>query len=124
MSEMSSRELLDRSVGFATVSRDSNLDLIAFVRDYLQDSGWRVNCSTTPSGRKANLFATIGPRDRGGIVLSGHTDVVPVDGQAWEHESIPSDRAGRPAVRARHGGHEGLYRLRCWRRCRPFSTSH
>ena len=84
MREMSSRELLDPLVGFATVSRDSNLDLIAFVRDYLQGLGVESEFFYNPERTKANLFATIGPRDRGGIVLSGHTDVVPVDGQAWE----------------------------------------
>jgi acetylornithine deacetylase len=84
MREMSSRQLLEPLVGFATVSRDSNLDLVAFVRDYLQGLGVDSEFFYNPEQTKANLFATIGPRDRGGIVLSGHTDVVPVDGQAWE----------------------------------------
>ncbi|MHC6225323.1 acetylornithine deacetylase [Pseudomonas sp. X10] len=86
MSELSSRALLERLVGFATVSRDSNLALIAFIRDYL--AGFGVDCELfhNAEGTKANLFATIGPRERGGVVLSGHTDVVPVDGQAWTVE--------------------------------------
>ncbi|MPW16561.1 acetylornithine deacetylase [Paraburkholderia sp. CNPSo 3157] len=83
MSELSSRELLEPLIGFATVSRDSNLDLIAFVQQYLADLGVESELFHNAERTKANLFATIGPRDRGGIVLSGHTDVVPVDGQAW-----------------------------------------
>lgn len=80
---MSSRELLERLIGFATVSRDSNLELIAFIRDYLEELGVQSELFYNPERTKANLFATIGPLDRGGVVLSGHTDVVPVDGQAW-----------------------------------------
>ncbi|MEX3635178.1 acetylornithine deacetylase [Paraburkholderia sp. BR14320] len=83
MSELSSRALLERLIGFATVSRDSNLELIGFVRQYLADLGVESELFHNDDRTKANLFATIGPRDRGGIVLSGHTDVVPVDGQAW-----------------------------------------
>jgi acetylornithine deacetylase len=83
MNEMTSRELLERLIGFATVSRDSNLELIEFVRDYLGTLGVECELFHNAERTKANLFATIGPRDRGGIVLSGHTDVVPVDGQAW-----------------------------------------
>ncbi|WP_233858909.1 acetylornithine deacetylase [Paraburkholderia sp. HD33-4] len=83
MSELSSRALLERLIGFATVSRDSNLELIGFVQQYLADLGVDSELFHNAERTKANLFATIGPRDRGGIVLSGHTDVVPVDGQAW-----------------------------------------
>ncbi|SEK00993.1 acetylornithine deacetylase [Paraburkholderia diazotrophica] len=86
MSELSSRELLERLIGFATVSRDSNLELIAFVQQYLADLGVKSELFYNAERTKANLFATIGPHDRGGIVLSGHTDVVPVDGQAWTVE--------------------------------------
>lgn len=83
MSEMSSRELLEQLIGFATVSRDPNLALIEFVRQYLADLGVKAELFHNAERTKASLFATIGPTDRGGIVLSGHTDVVPVDGQAW-----------------------------------------
>lgn len=86
MSEPSSRDLLERLIGFATVSRDSNLELITFIRDYLAGFGVDSELFHNAEGTKANLFATIGPRDRGGVVLSGHTDVVPVDGQAWTVE--------------------------------------
>ncbi|MEW9586428.1 acetylornithine deacetylase [Paraburkholderia sp. DGU8] len=83
MNDLSSRELLERLVGFATVSRNPNLELIAFVRQYLAALGVESELFLNAERTKANLFATIGPRDKGGIVLSGHTDVVPVDGQAW-----------------------------------------
>ncbi len=80
---MTAAEILDRLVGFATVSRDSNLALIEWVEGWLDDHGvahWRVE---SDDGRKANLLARIGPAVAGGVVLSGHTDVVPVDGQPW-----------------------------------------
>ncbi|MGF6471290.1 acetylornithine deacetylase [Paraburkholderia youngii] len=86
MSELASRTLLERLIGFATVSRDSNLELIGFVQQYLADLGVESELFHNDDRTKANLFATIGPRDRGGIVLSGHTDVVPVEGQAWTVE--------------------------------------
>lgn len=83
MSDTTSRDLLDKLISFATVSRDSNLALIEFVRDYLAQFDIESELFYNAERTKANLFATIGPRDRGGIVLSGHTDVVPVDGQPW-----------------------------------------
>ncbi|MCU7647188.1 acetylornithine deacetylase [Pseudomonas piscis] len=96
MNDPSSRELLARLVGFATVSRDSNLELIAFIRDYLAGLGVDSELIYNSERTKANLFASIGPDDRGGIVLSGHTDVVPVDGQAWTVEPfVLSEHEGR-----------------------------
>ncbi len=96
MNEPSSRELLAHLVGFATVSRDSNLQLIGFIRDYLARHGVDSELIYNPQRTKANLFASIGPSDRGGVVLSGHTDVVPVDGQAWSVEPfVLSERQGR-----------------------------
>jgi acetylornithine deacetylase len=83
---VNTRELLDTLIGFPTVSRDSNLDLIEFVRMFLAGRGVASELFMDASGRKANLFATIGPTDRGGIMLSGHTDVVPVDGQDWSSD--------------------------------------
>jgi acetylornithine deacetylase len=79
----SSIELLERLITFPTVSRDSNLALIDYVRRFLAELGVSSMLAPSEDGRKANLWATIGPTDRPGIVLSGHTDVVPVDGQAW-----------------------------------------
>lgn len=79
-------DMLARLVSFDTVSDKSNLALLAFVEDYL--TGWGVSSVRFPNetGDKAALFATVGPQDRGGIVLSGHTDVVPVAGQAWSRD--------------------------------------
>jgi len=74
---------LDRLIAIPTVSRDSNLEFIAYLRDTLSSLGIASQLVPSEDGRKANLFATIGPADRPGIVLSGHTDVVPVEGQAW-----------------------------------------
>ncbi|HYS67508.1 MAG TPA: acetylornithine deacetylase [Paraburkholderia sp.] len=83
MNDRSSRALLERLIGFATVSRDSNLEMIEFIRHYLEELGVESELFYNAECTKANLFATIDPRVQGGIVLSGHTDVVPVDGQAW-----------------------------------------
>ena len=96
MSDFASRALLARLVGFATVSRDSNLELIGFIRDYLAELGVESELFHNSERTKANLFATIGPQGLGGVVLSGHTDVVPVDGQAWTVEPFAlSERDGR-----------------------------
>jgi acetylornithine deacetylase len=75
--------MIERLVAFDTVSRNSNMALIAFVQDCLADLGVESHLTFDESGAKANLFATLGPEDKSGIVLSGHTDVVPVDGKAW-----------------------------------------
>lgn len=96
MNELSSQQLLGRLIGFATVSRDSNLQLIGFIRDYLAELGVASELFFNAEGTKANLFASIGPTDRGGVVLSGHTDVVPVDGQAWSVDPfVMTERDGR-----------------------------
>jgi acetylornithine deacetylase len=96
-------EMLARLVSFNTESDRSNLELVAFVEDYL--SAWGVPFTRIPdaSGEKAAIFATIGPKDTGGIVLSGHTDVVPVAGQTWTSDPytlrVTDERAyGRGAV--------------------------
>lgn len=75
---------LERLIAFPTVSRDSNLGLIEWVRDELGHQGVVTRLSYDDARRKANLFATIGAPAAGGLVLSGHTDVVPVDGQEWQ----------------------------------------
>jgi acetylornithine deacetylase len=79
----SSIDMLGRLVGFDTTSRNSNLALIHYIRDHLATLGVDSTLVPNAEGTKANLFASIGPDVEGGIVLSGHTDVVPVDGQAW-----------------------------------------
>ena len=76
-------EMIERLVSFDTTSRESNLPLIHFVRDYLLAHGVESALTYDETGKKANLYATIGPADVSGIGLSGHTDVVPVDGQPW-----------------------------------------
>ena len=77
-------EMIEKLVAFDTTSRNSNLDLIDFVADYLDGHGVAVTRTFDDDGRKANLFASLGPDRPGGVVLSGHTDVVPVDGQPWD----------------------------------------
>jgi acetylornithine deacetylase len=76
-------ELLEQLVAFDTTSRNSNLKLIGFIRDYLDRLGVPYRISTDAAGQKANLHAVIGPLQPGGLALSGHVDTVPVDGQAW-----------------------------------------
>jgi acetylornithine deacetylase len=77
------RELLAKLVAFDTTSAKSNLELIAFVESYL--AGYGLGSTLTPSedGKKASLFATIGPVGKGGIGLSAHSDCVPIEGQTW-----------------------------------------
>jgi acetylornithine deacetylase len=96
-------EMLERLVAFDTESSCSNLDLVDLVEDYLRGWGAAVTRVPNASGDKAALFATFGPADRGGILLSGHTDVVPVAGQAWSSDPfrlrVANGRAyGRGAV--------------------------
>ena len=76
-------EMIERLISFDTTSRESNLPLVYFVRDYLASHGVESALIYDETGRKANLYATLGPDGVPGIALSGHTDVVPVDGQPW-----------------------------------------
>jgi acetylornithine deacetylase len=77
------QEMLTKLVSFNTVSDRSNLELISFVEEYLSSYGISSVRVPDETGEKAALFATVGPNVDGGIVLSAHTDVVPVDGQNW-----------------------------------------
>lgn len=79
-------EMIHTLVGFDTTSARSNLPLIDFVRDYLAGHGIESRYIRSKDGTKANLWATVGPDIAGGIVLSGHTDVVPVTGQKWDSD--------------------------------------
>lgn len=86
MAAMNSEELLGRLIGFDTTSKTSNLELIDFVRNLLQDHGIGSTLVPNEDQTRANLYATIGPDDVGGIMLSGHTDVVPTTGQDWNSD--------------------------------------
>ena len=80
---MTSEQILAKLISFDTTSRESNLPLIEWVENYLDGFGVPHLRVDYEKDRKTNLYATIGPDVAGGIVLSGHTDVVPVDGQNW-----------------------------------------
>ncbi len=82
--KLPSQEVLSELISFDTTSRNSNLELIHFIEAYLADLGIKSTLVQNDNGDKANLIATIGPNIPGGVVLSGHTDVVPVDGQDWD----------------------------------------
>jgi acetylornithine deacetylase len=90
------RSMIDRLIAFRTVSRDSNLGLIEWARDYLQSLGAKSRLTYDATGQKANLFATLGDSQKPGLMLSGHTDVVPIDGQAWETDPFAAtERDGK-----------------------------
>jgi acetylornithine deacetylase len=89
-------ELLARLVAFDTTSHKSNIAMIRFIEDYLAQHGVASDLMPAPGGEKASLFATIGPQGVPGVGLSGHTDVVPVDGQAWDSDPFTlTQRDGR-----------------------------
>jgi len=83
MNVQSSKDILASLVSFDTVSRNSNLDLISWVEGYLDKLGVKHQRIYDETGKKSNLWATLGPKDVPGYILSGHTDVVPVDDQQW-----------------------------------------
>jgi acetylornithine deacetylase len=90
------KEILADLVAFDTTSRNSNLEIVAWIEDYLSRHGIASTRIYGPEGNKANLWATIGPKDEAGYVLSGHTDVVPVDGQEWRTNPFElAERDGR-----------------------------
>jgi acetylornithine deacetylase len=90
---LSTTEMLSRLVSYDTTSRNSNLALIGFVRDYLDAHGIPYRVSADATGEKANIHAIIGPQQQGGVALSGHVDTVPVDGQAWSADPFTLRRA-------------------------------
>jgi acetylornithine deacetylase len=90
------RSMIERLIAFNTVSRDSNMGLIEWVRDYLTKLGATTRLTHDASGKKANLFATLGDSKKPGLILSGHTDVVPVDGQNWDSDPFAAiERDGK-----------------------------
>ena len=91
---MQMRAILDRLIGFDTVSSRSNMELVVFVRGLFADAGIDALLIPDASGGKSNLYATVGPTNRGGVMLSGHTDVVPVQGQHWTHPPFAATEAG------------------------------
>ena len=92
----SSREWIERLVAFDTTSARSNLELIDFVEAYLRSLGANCRRSSDTAELKANLFATLGRPGPGGVVLSGHSDVVPVEGQPWSSDPFKVEaRDGR-----------------------------
>jgi acetylornithine deacetylase len=93
---LTAREILDRLVAFPTVSRDSNLDLVDWVEDYLAGFGVKARRVYNAEGTKAAIYANVGPEVEGGVLLSGHTDVVPVDGQTWNFDPFTvTEKDGR-----------------------------
>ncbi len=96
MPSPASLDLIKRLIAFDTTSAKSNLALIDFVRGYLDGHGVASELVFDADGGKANLYATIGPADRPGVMLSGHSDVVPVAGQAWDSDPFDvAERDGR-----------------------------
>lgn len=87
-------EILDRLIAFDTVSKNSNLELIHYVEQYLKTHGIDSTLIHNETRDKANLYATIGPADTPGICLSGHSDVVPTQGQAWNYPPFTLTRSG------------------------------
>jgi acetylornithine deacetylase len=81
---LSPREMLESLVSFPSVSNVSNLPIIGFIQEYLASHGVESHRVYDATGEKANLYANIGPEVEGGVILSGHTDVVPVVGQDWD----------------------------------------
>jgi len=87
-------QLLSKLIEFNTINANSNLLMIAYLREYLETRGFTVHQIDDPVESKAGLFASIGPSDTGGVLLSGHTDVVPTEGQDWTREAFTLSRDG------------------------------
>lgn len=83
---LTSLSMIKKFIETPTVSRDSNLQLIHYIRDYLNDLGIEAHLFSNSDKSKASIYATLGPKDKQGILLAGHTDVVPVDGQEWDSD--------------------------------------
>ena len=91
---MNTKDILDRLIAFDTVSRNSNMALMHYIEQLLSEADIKTTLIPNAQGTKANLLATIGPTDSGGVMLSGHTDVVPVAGQNWSRPAFEMTRLG------------------------------
>ncbi|MDN3713729.1 acetylornithine deacetylase [Paracoccus cavernae] len=92
----STTEILRRLIAFETISRQSNLEMLDYIESLLAPAGARIERFAHEDGSRANLWATIGPEGGGGVVLSGHTDVVPVTGQNWSSDPfVLTEDSGR-----------------------------
>ena len=80
---MHSYQILEKLISFNTISSNSNLELMSFCENLLKDIGAKISIIKNHEENKCNLFATIGSSNKPGIILSGHTDVVPIEGQSW-----------------------------------------
>lgn len=87
-------EILSRLVGFDSTSGKPTHQIVSYIQDYLEEHGVKTTLSFDEDGERANIFATIGPHTDGGVVLNGHTDVVPVDGQDWASDPFVLTRKG------------------------------
>lgn len=85
-------EILDRLISFDTVSANSNLDIISYIESFLSERGFEVTRVPDETGQKAGIYAVLGPRQPAGVLLSAHTDVVPVKGQAWTRDPFKLTR--------------------------------
>jgi acetylornithine deacetylase len=86
-------EILGELIAYPTISADSNFDMILHMAGLLEDAGARCEVMSSPCGTKANLLATLGPDRNGGILLSGHSDVVPVADQAWTRDPFQMEES-------------------------------
>lgn len=96
--EQSTIEILNRLIGFASVSSESNLDIVSWIESYLSQHGVTSRRIPDRTGKKASILATIGPSERAGVVLSAHTDVVPVAGQDWTSPPFTATARGNRII--------------------------
>lgn len=87
-------EILEHLVGFRTISGTTNLDFVDYVKTFLEGHGLDVSLSYSDDGQRANVLATVGPATGAGVLLNGHTDVVPVEGQVWSTDPFRLTRSG------------------------------
>ena len=94
MADQKSIELIEKLISFDTTSRESNLEIIKFIQVYLDELGINSQLVKSETGTKANLYATVGDLNTPGVMLSAHTDVVPIDGQEWNTDPFKATQNG------------------------------